>query len=665
MLRAASLIRPVTGIAGVLAFASLLAMPAPGAEAPPDFAVDLYPRLEAKNCRACHSTSGVASGTRLQFPELGAPQGAIHRFGLGLRRLVNLADISQSALLLKPTNKIPHTGGPLIAADSEEERLLRRWVEYLASEDFDAESTQDAQTERRLEPIRRLTHVQYDNTVRHLLGDSTRPSRKFPSEDYVHGYTNQASAQVITPALAELYGQVAERLANNAFRYGDEHGLLPCEPASPADRACARAFVDDFGAKAFRRPLTDSEREAHVELLLQWAAQGNSFHSGAAAVIEAVLQSPHFLFLVPHANDSPAKPFEVASRLAYALWNAPPDEELLAAAATGGLETRSSVDAHSRRMLASDLATGAFDNFLAQWMRFDRLRNSVKDRNRFRDYGPEVAESMTEESRRLFRHLAWNDLDFREFFTADYTFADDFLTKVYGMSDPSVPFGKTEYPADSTRSGILGHGTFLAQTGKPIHTSPTERGLFVREHFLCQAIPPPPPGVDTSLPPLTLGGRPMTIRETMEELHASQPVCASCHKLVDPIGYGFEHFDTVGAHRETELVRVEPTPQQEREGAKATEHSLPIDSTGFVAGIPDSAFGSPQDVGRILAQSPICQKCIVRQLFRYLFGRSETSRDTEVIERAYNRFERSGFVFRELVLGLVVSEEFLATDWSD
>ena len=134
---------------------------------------------------------------------------------------------------------------------------------------------------------------------------------------------------------------------------------------------------------------------------------------------------------------------------------------------------------------------------------------------------------------------------------------------------------------------------------------------------------------------------------------------------MDPIGYGFEHFDTVGAYRETELVRVEPTPQKEREGAEATEHSLPIDSTGFVAGIPDSAFESPRDVGRILAQSPICQKCIARQLFRYLFGRSETSRDTEVIERAYNRFERSGFVFRELVLGLVVTEEFLATDWSD
>ena len=665
MRRAAKLAGATPSLYALLALATVTSTPTPCAEAPLDFATDLYPRLEAKNCRACHSTSGVASGTSLHFPEHGAPSGDIQRFGLGLSRLVNQAAIGESLLLQKPTNKIPHTGGPLISSGSEDERLLRRWAEYLASREPDDQSTQEIPQSDRLEPIRRLTHLQYDNTVRDLLGDTTRPTRSFPSEDYVNGYTNQASAQVITPAMTELYGQVAERLGRNAFRYGDEVGLLPCAPSGPADLGCAQEFVSDFGFKAFRRPLTEAEREAHVDLLLQWAEPDKSFLSGASAVIEAMLQSPHFLFLVPHETDSRSKPYEIASRLAYALWNTPPDQELLAAAAAGGLVTRSSVDAHARRLLASERAKETFDDFLSQWMRFDRLRNSVKDRNRFRDFGPAVAESMTEESLRLFRHLAWGDLDFREFFTAEYTFVDDFLTKVYDMSDPSVPFGKTAYPDDSTRSGILGHGTFLAQTGKPIHTSPTERGLFVREHFLCQTIPPPPPGVDTSLPPLTLGGRPMTIRETMEELHASQPVCASCHKLVDPIGYGFEHFDTVGAYRETEPVRVEPTPQQEREGAKATEHSLPIDSTGFVAGIADSAFESPQDVGRILAQSPICQKCIVRQLFRYLFGRSETSRDTPVIERAYNRFERSGFVFRELVLGLVVTEEFLATDWSD
>ena len=665
MRQAAKLARICVFFAAVLVLLAVLAMPVPGAESPLDFATELYPRLEAKNCRACHSASGVASGTRLLFPEPGAPAAVVQRFGLGLSRLVNPAVIDSSELLLKPTNKIPHTGGPLIAPESEDEHLLRRWVDYLASRGPEDRSTQEISRNRRPEPIRRLTHLQYDNTVQNLLGDTTRPARTFPSEDYVNGYTNQASAQVITPALAELYGQVAERLGRNAFRYGDEGGLLPCEPSGPGDRDCARDFVRDFGFKAFRRPLAQSEREAHVTLLLQWARSDKSFHSGAAAVIEAMLQSPHFLFLVPHESDSPAKPYETASRLAYALWNAPADKQLLAAAATGGLDTRSAVEAHARRMLLNQRASETFDDFLSQWMRFDRLRNSVKDRNRFRDFGPQVAESMTEETRRLFRHLAWSDLDFREFFTTDYTFVDDFLTQVYGMPDPAVPFGRTEYPADSSRRGILGHGTFLAQTGKPIHTSPTERGLFVREHFLCQAIPPPPPGVDTSLPALMLGGRPMTIRETMEELHASQPVCASCHKLVDPIGYGFEHFDTIGAYRETEPVRVEPTPQQKREGAKATEHSLPIDSSGFVAGIADSAFESPQDIGRILAQSSICQKCIVRQLFRYLFGRSETSRDAHVIDRAYNRFERSGFVFRELVLGLVVTEEFLATDWSN
>ena len=242
---------------------------------------------------------------------------------------------------------------------------------------------------------------------------------------------------------------------------------------------------------------------------------------------------------------------------------------------------------------------------------------------------------------------------------------DDFLTRLYGMPDPIAPFGKTPYPAGAMRGGILGHGTFLAQTGKPVTTSPTERGLFIREHFLCQSIPPPPPGVDASLPPLSLGARPMTVRETMEALHASDRACASCHKLVDPIGFGFEHFDTVGAYRETEPVRVEPTPQQERQGMKADTHELPIDSAGYIAGIENSSFRSPQEAGQILAASEICQRCVVKQLFRYLFGRHETKADAELINRAYNRFQGSGFIFRELVLALAVSEEFLEIDWSD
>ena len=665
-------VRSAAGFAGtrfvavILAALTMgLAVPAFCAEPEVDFAKELYPLLEAKHCRACHSPSGVASGTRLHFPESGAPPSSVEAFGLGLATLVDRNDISQSLLLLKPTNTIPHTGGPLIAPDSEAWRLLAQWAEHLASRVAPSEQQPAEPARRPDEPIRRLTHAQYDNTVRDLLQDRTRPARSFPAEDYVDGYTNQASAQAITPALAETYARAAEKLARNAFRYGDETGLLPCAPRGVTDRDCAIAFVREFGGKAFRRPLSDDEVEAFTGLLLQWAAEGDDFLAGAAAAVEAMLQSPHFLFLVPQASESPTKAFESASRLSYALWHTLPDRELLVAAESGQLAAELQIEMHARRMLSDERARAAFDSFFADWMRFDRVRDTVKDRNRFRDFGPEVAQSMTAESLQLFRHLAWSDQDFREFFTAQYTFVDDFLTSVYGMPDPEVPFGKTPYPATSTRGGILGHGTFLAQTGKPVNTSPTERGLFIREHFLCQAIPPPPPGVDASLPPLMLGARPMTIRETMEELHASEEVCASCHKLVDPIGFGFEHFDTIGAYRETESVRVEPTPQQERQGVKASTHSLAINASGYVAGIENSAFGSPREAGRILARSEICQKCIVRQVFRYLYGRSETLHDAELIDHSYNRFERSGFLFRELVLGLVVTEEFLGTDWSN
>lgn len=632
-------------------------------QSPPDFVADLYPILTAQNCQACHNASGVASGTRLHFPVSGASPDTIAAFGSDLRVLVDEADVSKSLLLLKPTNRIPHTGGPLIEVGSEDERLLTSWIEHLASESDLRAGHQVRAPSRPTEPLRRLTHLQFNNTVRDLLGDRTRPARSFPAEDFVNGYTNQASSQSITPVLAEAYSRAAEKLARNAFRYGDENGLIPCEPNSATDRQCIEAFVRNFGGKAFRRPLSAAEVEAYSDLLEESAAESSSFLGGASAAIEAFLQSPQFLFLLPQPERSPLDDYEAAYRLSYGLWNSLPDSELFSAAAQGRLGTSSEIERQARRMLDQPAAREMLDRFFAQWMRFDRLLGSVKDRNRFRDFSKEVAESMAEESRLLFSHLVWEDIDFREFFSSEYTFVDDFLTKIYGMPDPEDPFGKTPYPSGSQRGGILGHGTFLVQTGKPLHTSPTERGLFVREHFLCQTIPPPPPGVDASLPPLSIGAEPLTVREMMESLHASDTACASCHKLVDPIGYGFEHFDTIGSFRETEPVRVEPTPQQERQGIEAETHELVIDSAGYIAGITDSAFRTPREAGRILAASKVCQQCVVKQLFRYLFGRHETSADAPLIDRAYNRFKDSRFLFREMLIELVVSEEFLQVEW--
>ncbi len=640
-------------------------VPVQQAASPPDFAGSIFPRLEAHNCRACHNASGVASETRLHFPDSSAPATVIEQFGRSLTTLVDRQNPSRSLLILKPTNAVPHTGGPLVAEGSEDERLLTDWVEYLASLD-ESEDLQKGPSARSVpEPLRRLTHAEYDNTVFHLLGDRTKPSRNFPPEDFVNGYTNQSSAQAINSALADAYSTAAEKLAGNAFRYGDENGLIPCEPVGAADRSCAESFVREFGLRAYRRPLHQAEVTALWNLLISWALKSDSFTEGAATVVEAILQSPEFLYVAPDGVDGPSRQYDIASRLSYALWDSPPDKQLLVLAAEGQLASPEAVERTARSMLDHPAARDAFDRFFAQWMRFDRLLNAVKDRNRYRNYSREVAESMTEESLRLFRHLVWNDIDFREFFSADYTFVDDFLTVIYAMPDPEEPFGLMRYPANSMRGGILGHGTYLAQTGKPINTSPTERGLFVREHFLCQSIPPPPPGVDASLPPLKLGDRPMTVRETMTQLHASHEACASCHRLVDPIGFGFEHFDTIGAFRETEPVHVDPTPQQKERGMETETHQLPIDPSGLIAGIANSEFSSPREAGLVLAESKACHKCLVKQVFRYIFGRHETGDDADLIAGAYNRFQRSGFQFRELVLGLVVSREYLRTDWEE
>ena len=174
--------------------------------------------------------------------------------------------------------------------------------------------------------IRRLSHSQYNNTVRDLLGDETRPADRFPQEDYVNGFKNQSAAQDIPPLLAEAYDAAAAKLARTAFRTIDDAvPLLGCRPASPQDRQCASTFIRNFGAKAFRRPLTESEAERYVSLILRESRRAGRFEAGAQLAAEAILQSPKFLFLIERGPQSPSKDYEIANRLSYLLWDTMPD----------------------------------------------------------------------------------------------------------------------------------------------------------------------------------------------------------------------------------------------------------------------------------------------------------------------------------------------------
>jgi Protein of unknown function (DUF1592)/Protein of unknown function (DUF1588)/Protein of unknown function (DUF1587)/Protein of unknown function (DUF1595)/Protein of unknown function (DUF1585) len=629
-----------------------------------DFQTTLYPILEKANCRACHNPEGVASATRLHFPESDAPVSKIDAFGNSLVVLIDRDQPDNSLLLKKPTARVPHTGGERIKRDSPEETVLKGWIAKLSH--LAGGELASALKYRELEnagsggaaqdaELRRLTHSQYNHTVRDLLGDQTSPAMQFPPEDFINGFRNQSRGQSLSPLLVEGYSNAAEKLASSAFRGGDTHGLIPCKPSV----SCRARFVREFGQKAFRRPLAAAEQQRYEALL----AQGSDFTTGAQLVVEAMLQSPNFLFWFDTTADPKLKPWAMASRLSYSLWDTMPDAELFAAAQRGELATPAGLEKQTRRMLADPRAHEALDEFVSQWLRFDRLLTASKDRRKFPYFTRETAHAMTMEARLFASDLVWKDGNFMTIFTADYGYVSPELARIYGVTAPAKDFDRVPFPADSERAGIVGQGLFLALTSKPEESSPTARGLFIREQFLCQHVPDPPPGVNTNLPPVT-EAKPQTNRDRMSE-HTTDSSCAGCHKLMDGVGFGLEKFDAIGTKRE-ELVlefRGKHAEEDEEEGKHVAKRKiiLPLNTAAYVAGIPDSDFTSPRQLGAVLAKSAQCQECVVKQYFRFQAGRTDTPADRPLIRAVSDRFRNSGFRFKELIVSLVVLREFPGT----
>ena len=218
-------------------------------------------------------------------------------------------------------------------------------------------------------------------------------------------------------------------------------------------------------------------------------------------------------------------------------------------------------------------------------MRFDRILTAAKDRRKYPAFTRETAVAMTEEARVFVSDLVWNDRNFMDLFTADYSFVNADLATIYGVPAPAKEFERVSFPAGSERAGVLGQTLFLALTAKPEDSSPTARGLFVREQFLCQHVPDPPPGVNTNLPEIT-EAKPQTNRDRMSE-HATNPTCKTCHSLIDPIGFGLEKFDAVGARRDKFSLLFGAARGEAAAGARRVPPktvNLDIDSAGFVAG---------------------------------------------------------------------------------
>ena len=345
-------------------------------------------------------------------------------------------------------------------------------------------------------PLRRLNLTEYRNTVRDLLGETGPIVDHFPPNEEGLGFSNNADAQFVSGLLAENYMTAADTMATHAI--AKLNAIQPCDTASKGEDACARSFVQNFGRRAFRRPLNDAEVTRFVGLY-GVGRMGGTYEEGISVVLQAMLQSPNFLYRVedgvapqPGQTVVPLSPHEVASRMSYFLWGTMPDAALFAAADANALATPAQHEAQAKRMMQDDRAKQMPGTFHREWLELTHALEAPKVPTMYPTWTPQLAADLFTESQMFVDQIFWTDGQLSSLIAAPYSFVNSSVAKLYGATAPAgTAFTKVMLnPAE--RAGILTQGTFLASHANPDQTSPVRRGKFVREQLLCQPVPLPP-----------------------------------------------------------------------------------------------------------------------------------------------------------------------------
>jgi hypothetical protein len=463
-------------------------------------------------------------------------------------------------------------------------------------------------------PLRRLTRLEYDNTIKDLLGVASTSTSKLTADQgsYDSGFVMGGSITGSTDARG-VYTN-AEEIANLALK--DPGKLLPCSPV-PSDRAaqdsCADKFVESFGLRAFRRPLSMDELNDLKGLYRanREAALGATFEQSIAAVITAVLQTPQFLYHWEVAAEGSAKdgellrlgPYELASKLSYLFWSSMPDDNLFAAAKDGHLNTADDAAREARRLLNDDRAKAGLQDFFLQWLELGNLGDMPKDPMLYSQYSPELAASMTQEAREFVNGLFFGGKatgSLEGLLTSNKSFIDAGLAKLYGVNNVT---GSGMQPADldaAKRAGIFTQAGFLTAKADADASHPVKRGDAVLRRLLCTELILP---ADLMVPTLPEPKPGQTTRERYST-HSASP-CATCHKIIDPVGFSFEHYDGIGAYRTMEEGKM-------------------VDATGSVTlGSGEVKFDGAVEMMKILAKSTEARDCMAQQWLRYSLRRRE------------------------------------------
>ncbi len=403
----------------------------------------------------------------------------------------------------------------------------------------------------------------------------------------------------------------------------------------------ARLVLAPLASRAYRRPVRPDELKRLVRLVEMVDEKGDSFEAGVRLALQAILISPHFLFRVEADPEGSAEvrtlnDYELATRLSYFLWSSLPDDELMELASAGQLHEDGQIQQQVKRMLEDPKGQRFVERFSGQWLQLASLEDLTFDAEQFPDCDAELLGAMRRETELFFGAMVGQDLSVLELLDADFTFANERLARHYGLKGVAGTDFQRVSLAGTRRRGLLTQASFLAVTSNPTRTSPVKRGKFILENFLASPPPPPPANV----PLLDEGGKKLTgtLRQRLEE-HRSNPSCAACHRLMDPLGFALEHFDAVGRWREN-------------------DGGEPIDSSGRLPS--GEEFEGSQELTQVLLASRRDQfvRCLIEKSMVYALGRGIEYYDQCAIDKIARRLEQDDFRFSRLIIEIVRSDPF-------
>lgn len=494
--------------------------------------------------------------------------------------------------------------------------------------------------------VRLMSAAQYANTIAHVFGQDVSDSVLPPLPPFARTDGLLASGAAFAGLTSDQAQQIQHAAASIAAKVVDvthRNYLLSCSPisTSEADAACAGQIIRETGRLVFRRPLDENKVSDLVEVAEAATNEAEDFYAGLAIAIEALLISPEAVFIIDVPEPDPDNPgeerldaYSLASRLSFFLWNGTPDEDLLQAAERGDLHTPEGLAASVNRMLASARLEDGVRAFFDDMMGFDEFASLSKDPIVYPMVtGATLADAREQTLRTTIDHLLNKELDYRDLFTTRDTFMSMRLAAIYRTpaSNGWVPY---RFPESSSRSGLLTQVSFLAAHSHSVRSSPTLRGQALREIFLCQEVPEPPPNVDFSL--LEDAGDLATARERLM-IHSTNPSCAGCHLITDPMGLALENFDGAGLYRET-------------------ENGVELDISGELDG---AEFEDVSGLAQAMRDHPKLPYCLVNRMYAFGTGGPVSLRyDRDILSYFVGRFAENEYQVPGLLREIATSQAF-------